>query len=57
METEEMIKIKMPTEEWIKMEKNHEVIEEYKSNVEFFGHGEAETLLRLELQKLMEEDE
>ena len=56
METEEMIKIQMSTEEWIKMEKNHEVIEDYKSNVEFFGHGEAQTLLHLELKKLMEEE-
>lgn len=51
----EMIKVELPSDEWIKMERNHEIIEEFQSNLEFFGEGEALTLLHIELKKLEKE--
>lgn len=47
---EQMIKVELPTDEWQKMERNHEIIEEYEMHVEIFGEGQALTLLHKELK-------
>lgn len=52
---DQMITVELPTEEWQKMERHHEMIEEFLLHVEILGEGQALTLLHIELKKLQEE--
>lgn len=52
----EMIKIELPAEEWAKMERHHEILEDFEFNVDIFGHGPAQTMLHKELETLLTSD-
>lgn len=51
----EMVNIELPAEEWAEMECHHEILEEFKFNVEVLGYEKAQTILHTELEKLLKE--
>lgn len=48
----EMIKIELPESEWVKMERNHEIIEEFQSDVSVYGFDEAMHILHETLHEI-----
>ena len=54
---DEMIKVEMPTEEWIKMERNHEIVEDFLREVEIVGAYTAKLSLLEKMDELTEEEQ
>ena len=54
---DEMIKVEMPTEEWMKMERNHEIVEEFLMSVDVIGLDNAKVHLLDKLDELYEEEQ
>jgi len=52
---EEKIKVEIPVDEWMKMERNHEMVEDFLMSIDIIGYENAEHHLLEHLQKLIEE--